>query len=243
LKLRILGSAPGKPEIDKNQACIWIATKAGNILIDCGEGSSWQLMRFGLDKDEIDAIIISHMHPDHISGIYMVLLMFYLKGRSKKLDIFLPESIEQFKDSLNMFYLFNEKSPFNYEIKDINELDLDWVKPLSNDHLSKYNDIIVSQNLPNKMMAYSFVISESGKNLIYTSDVQNLQFLKDYFLDVELVILDSVHPDLEEINRYVKDQEFRFIINHGISDAMLNVLKSIPEERYKFANEKTEIII
>lgn len=243
MKLRILGSAPGKPEIDKNQACIWVATKEGNILVDCGEGTSWQLMRFGLEKDEIDAIIISHMHPDHISGLFMVLLMFYLNGRSKKLDIFLPESVDQFKDSLTMFYLFAEKSPFRYQIKNIEQLDLDWVKPIRNDHLSKYNDLVTRQNFPNKMMSYSFIISESGKNLIYTSDVQSLQFLKDYFLDVELVILDSVHPDLDEITRYVKDQEFKFIINHGVSEVMLNVLKSIPEERYKFANEKTEIII
>lgn len=243
MKLRVMGSAAGKPELNKNQACIWVASGKGNVLIDCGEGTTQQLMRYGLDKNEIDTIIISHMHPDHITGIYMVLLMFYLNGREKQLDIFLPESIEQFQESLKMFYLFKKRSPFKYQIKDIKELDLDWIKPLRNDHLSKYETLIASENLPNKMISYSFVISESDKRLIYSSDVQSLRFLKDYFLDADLVILDSVHPDLEEINRYIKDQDFKFIVNHGISDAMIKVLKLIPEERYRFANEKTEIMV
>ncbi|MFC1887902.1 ribonuclease Z [Candidatus Cloacimonadota bacterium] len=243
MKIRILGSAPGYPVPGKNHACVLVNSQNMNILLDCGEGAAQQLMKFNFHKNEIDSIIISHMHPDHITGIYMVLLMFYLNNRTKGLKIFLPEFEEQFENSLNMFYLFREKSSFSIQILKIKDLDVELVEPVLNDHLSRYKELISKNCLPNKAVSYSFVIRENNKRLVYTSDVLSLSILSEILLDSDLVILDSVHPKLDEIVKYVKEQDYKFVINHGLSDAMKSILTQIPEERYQFADEEHEIII
>jgi phosphoribosyl 1,2-cyclic phosphodiesterase len=241
LKIRILGSAPGKPVSGKNHACIWCLTHDRNILFDCGEGASQQLMKFKLDKDQIDSIIISHMHPDHVSGIYQVLLMFKLNERISELRIFLPEQEDEFAKTLELFYLFKQLMPFKIRIKNIENLDMNWIIPLKNDHLQKYKKLVKEQGLKNKMLSYSFIISEKDKKLIYTSDVNTLDFVKNNLGEGDLVILDSVHPVYEELEQNIKDHRFRFIINHGLSDAMKKLLPLISRERYDFADEEKEI--
>jgi ribonuclease BN (tRNA processing enzyme) len=243
LNIRILGSAPGKPVPGKNQACVWVASRNENILIDCGEGAAQQLMKFKLDKNEIDTIVISHMHPDHLTGIYMVLLMFYLNNRTQKLDIFLPEFEQQFRDSLNMFYLFQQKFPFDLQIKNINELDLKWIKPILNDHLEKYEPLIRESDLPNKMYSYSFILTEDNKKVIYTSDIHSLVSLKEDIPGTDLMILDSVHPEHDEVLNIIRNNNTKFILNHGLSAEIEKILPLIPRERYEFADEKLEIII
>ena len=63
MKIRILGSAPGIPVPGKNHSALWFYTHGKNILVDCGEGISQQLMKYDLDGDVIDYVIISHYHP------------------------------------------------------------------------------------------------------------------------------------------------------------------------------------
>jgi len=241
LIIRILGSASGKPVSGKNHACIWCLTQDRSILFDCGEGTSQQLMKFKLDRDQIDTIIISHMHPDHISGIYQLLLMFKLNERKTELRIFLPEQENEFAKTLEMFYLFKPIMPFKIQIKNIKDLDMNWIVPLKNDHLYKYKKLIKENSLRNRMLSYSFIISEQDKKLIYTSDVNKLDFVKDNSGEGDLVILDSLHPVYEELEKTIKDQKFRFIVNHGYSESMKKLLPLISRERYDFADEEKEI--
>lgn len=243
MKIRILGSAPGMPILGKNHACVWVNSNNKSILFDCGEGTSQQLMKFKLDKDEIDAIVISHLHPDHLIGIYMVLLMFYLKGRSKELRIYLPESEEQFRRSLPLFYLFPEKFPFKITIKNITQLELNWIEPVESDHLYGYKEIIESNGLFNEMRSYSFVISEQNNKMIYTSDLFSLDFLKAKIQKAQLIILDSVHTSYQQLVDVFNNNDIRIIINHGLSDEVRKFIAEIPEDKYEFADEDQEIIL
>ncbi|MBC8384908.1 MAG: MBL fold metallo-hydrolase, partial [Candidatus Cloacimonetes bacterium] len=78
MNIRILGSASGLPTPGKNHSAVYVHSNDSNILFDCGEGTAKQLLRYKLDHNHLDAIVISHFHPDHISGLYMVLQMLYL---------------------------------------------------------------------------------------------------------------------------------------------------------------------
>ncbi|HCX72326.1 MAG TPA: hypothetical protein DHM37_01275 [Candidatus Cloacimonas sp.] len=97
IKLHILGSASALPELNKHHAAIMVSYSNQNQLWDAGEGVSEQILKYGYDKNFIDDILITHFHPDHISGIFMLLQMLYLQGRTKKLRIFIPEDINFFQ--------------------------------------------------------------------------------------------------------------------------------------------------
>jgi ribonuclease Z len=65
------------------------------FLIDCGEGTQIQLRRFKLGFAKINRIFISHIHGDHVFGLFGLLSSFQLLGRKNELHIHGPGEIRE----------------------------------------------------------------------------------------------------------------------------------------------------
>jgi ribonuclease Z len=65
------------------------------FLIDCGEGTQIQLRRYKLSFAKINRIFISHMHGDHVFGLFGLLSTFQLLGRKNELHIHGPGEINE----------------------------------------------------------------------------------------------------------------------------------------------------
>ncbi len=63
------------------------------FLIDCGEGTQIQLRRYKLGFAKINRVFISHIHGDHVFGIFGLLSSFQLMGRKNELHIHGPGEI------------------------------------------------------------------------------------------------------------------------------------------------------
>ncbi len=249
MKIRILGSAPGIPVPGKNHSALWFYTHGKNILIDCGEGISHQLMKYELDGDVIDYIIISHYHPDHVSGFFMLIQMMYLQQRVKNLTVFLPERVKDFIDAMHMFYTIPEKFHFSIFFKPMEELTetLPFITPVESDHLQSYSSVIRSNHLANEMKSYSFVLEEEeieyDKKVIYTSDIQRLETLGNHLVETNILIVDALHPKAENIYSLCEDEIERVILTHGISQDLQKMLKSRDKCVFEIADENMEIIL
>jgi ribonuclease Z len=57
------------------------------ILIDCAGSPVQRLLKSGVALDQIDHIILTHHHPDHIYGVSVFLLDLWLAGRTKPLHL------------------------------------------------------------------------------------------------------------------------------------------------------------
>ena len=64
-------------------------------MIDCGEGTQMQLRKFRIRFGKINHIFISHLHGDHIFGLFGLIFSFSLIGRTATLHIFGPEQTEE----------------------------------------------------------------------------------------------------------------------------------------------------
>jgi len=64
-------------------------------MIDCGEGVQEQIQRFGIRKNKIAFIFISHMHGDHYFGLPGLLNSMNLLGRTAPLTIFCPDELPE----------------------------------------------------------------------------------------------------------------------------------------------------
>lgn len=87
-----MGSASAKPVIDRFQSAQVLTVHGRSFLIDCGEGVQVQLQRFGVSIMKIDSIFISHIHGDHVFGIFGLLSTMGMLGRSMPLNIYAPVS-------------------------------------------------------------------------------------------------------------------------------------------------------
>ena len=153
VKLQVLGS--GGPELDDQRAStsylIWVNGKA-RLLIDAGAGSSFNYEKTGAKIENLQAILLTHLHVDHSADIPAYIKASYFTRRNKDLLIFGPAG-NQLMPSTSTFIknLFGAKAAFRYLNEYINR--------------ARQSDYyITAKNVPlNKKKITSFKISDKIK--------------------------------------------------------------------------------
>jgi ribonuclease Z len=87
-KLIILGSSNAIPDNTHENTHLAITCKDRAILIDCGNSPTLRLRQVGIPLDKLTDIILTHFHPDHISGFPTLIMNMWLLGRKEPLDIY-----------------------------------------------------------------------------------------------------------------------------------------------------------
>jgi ribonuclease Z len=91
----ILGSSSALPTSERFPTAHLLNANERFFLIDCGEGTQIQLRKFRIRFGKINHIFISHLHGDHIFGLFGLISSFSLIGRTASLHIFGPEQTEE----------------------------------------------------------------------------------------------------------------------------------------------------
>ena len=94
-KLITLGSGSALPTIDKYPAAHVLNIHEQFYLIDAGEGVQVQLRRYGISPLRIDCVFISHLHGDHVYGLFGLISTMGLLGRKKCLNIYAPAPMQE----------------------------------------------------------------------------------------------------------------------------------------------------
>lgn len=88
--LSVMGSASAMPVPERFQSAYVLSVHGRLSLIDCGEGAQRQLLRFHHSLLKVDGIYISHIHGDHLFGLFPLLSTCGMLGRTAPLTIFAP---------------------------------------------------------------------------------------------------------------------------------------------------------
>ncbi|MGQ9619656.1 MAG: ribonuclease Z [Bacteroidales bacterium] len=91
MKLTILGSSSALPTSSRNPSAHVLNAHERLYLIDCGEGTQLQMRKCRIRFSKINHIFISHLHGDHIFGLYGLLSTFNLMGRKTPVSLYAPE--------------------------------------------------------------------------------------------------------------------------------------------------------
>jgi len=97
LTLQVLGS--GGPIADDARASssylLWHDGKA-RLLVDIGSGSLLRFAQAGASVDDLQAILITHTHVDHIGDLSGLIKSSYFSRRREPLDLFGPDGSDRF---------------------------------------------------------------------------------------------------------------------------------------------------
>jgi ribonuclease Z len=97
MNLTFLGTAAGNHLGSRRQPC---SAFVEGILLDCGAGTTGRLQDAGL-FDRVDGIVISHLHADHIAGLFDFLMHTVIAGRRRPLSILTPPGLSSILDAMN----------------------------------------------------------------------------------------------------------------------------------------------
>jgi ribonuclease BN (tRNA processing enzyme) len=105
MKLTVLGKYGPWPKAGGACSSYLISSGDANILLDAGNGSFSNLQK-RMDYHKLDAIVLSHLHSDHISDL-LVMRYALQNTNSPAIPIYLPESPE------NMYEIFKEETAYD----------------------------------------------------------------------------------------------------------------------------------
>lgn len=86
--LIVLGSSSAVPDLEHENTHLAILGDERCILIDCPGSPFVRLRRAGIDPNRLSDLILTHFHPDHISGLPSLLMNMWLMGRQRPLEIY-----------------------------------------------------------------------------------------------------------------------------------------------------------
>ena len=106
--LTLLGT--GCPKVDHKRfgPSNLVSTKKANILIDCGSGVTQRLEEIKISTADIDALVLTHLHSDHVVDFYQLIISSWHSYRKKPWKIYGPKGTKKF---LNNCLLYTSPSP------------------------------------------------------------------------------------------------------------------------------------
>ena len=87
-EITLLGTGGMLPLKDRFLTSLYFEHEGKALLIDCGEGTQVAFAQHGLKLSHLEAIFITHMHADHVTGLPGLLLSLGNTGREKRLPIY-----------------------------------------------------------------------------------------------------------------------------------------------------------
>jgi ribonuclease Z len=160
-KIIILGTAAAIPLEGADNTHLVILSQKRIILVDTATNPILSLFKVGLDPNSITDLILTHFHPDHVSGLPILMITMWLTG-----DIYgLENTIGRVRQMLELFNIsqWTNMFPINYhssENGDFNTL-------FSDDDMTAIG-AEVKHLIPT--MGLRFEFNSSGKVIAYTCD-------------------------------------------------------------------------
>lgn len=96
--LNVLGTASALPTTERHPSAQVLDVRGRLFMIDCGEGTQMQMRKLKLSFQKIEHICLSHIHGDHIFGLFGFLSTLGLLGRTAPLYIYAPKNFAPILD-------------------------------------------------------------------------------------------------------------------------------------------------
>jgi ribonuclease Z len=186
-RMVILGSAYAVPDETHENTHLLIEEEEHRILIDCASNPVLHLKRAGVEINELTDLILTHFHPDHVSGVPLLLMDMWLTGRKSPLHIYgLSHTVERMQTVME---LFDWKSwPHFFPVFFHTLPDEERALFLSSPHLRLYSSP-VHHLIPTIGLRVEFL--HSGKSAAYSCDTEPCSQVRELARGCDVLIHES----------------------------------------------------
>ena len=195
LSAAICGSRSPLPSPGRAETCILVAAGEDLFVVDIGDGSNQNLRSWNIDFSDIQAVLITHLHSDHIADLPGLHQNAWVVGeRSSKLKVFGPEGVDQLTQGIEMAYandyVFRNEhhgdaiAPLEYAGFDTSVIDLNDPVIFDNGELKITAFKVVHEPID---PALGFKFEYKGRSLVITGDTSYTQSVIDNSMNVDVL--------------------------------------------------------
>jgi len=216
--LYFCGTGTPRFHADRNQPCLLIVAGETTVLFDAGQGALWAMEAIQAPWINLDAVFLSHLHSDHMSGLGEVIQNGWVAGRRQALDIYGPPGTAAVIDGFRQLYaadVTERKPAFGYEpgqdasahlwgAVDEVQIDDDDAHVVYAKKGLRISAFRVEH--PRWTYAYGYSIEYKGKRVVFSGDTRATEAIVRHAKDADLLVHEAYNRSMmSTVARAVED--------------------------------------
>tara|TARA_Y100001970_G_scaffold229733_1_gene285039 strand:- start:1222 stop:2097 length:876 start_codon:yes stop_codon:yes gene_type:complete len=232
MKLTILGSGCPSVDLDRYGPSALVDCGLGSrILIDCGSGVTQRLLEHGVKGSEIDALVITHLHSDHIVDLFQLIISSWHQGRSKPQKIFGPIGTKIYVNQLMNLWKQELEQRIAHEKRPSTEALNVEVTEIDDGTLMNFEDLSVKTvevlHQPVKK-AFGFIFENSNRKLVISGDTKFCPRLIEAAKGADLLLHEVfIHNEMPVIDGIRTSQTVKNVASYHTLDSEVGKIASL----------------
>ena len=205
MQLTLLGT--GCPSVDYKRfgPSNLISTNKAKVLVDCGSGVTQRLNQIKISSADIDALMLTHLHSDHVVDLYQLIISSWHSYRVKPWIIYGPKGTKNFINKIMNAWKVERDQRIDYEARSSIEAFNIIIKEFKSEGSIKIKDLKITyfevDHKPVKF-AYGFNFFHNKKKLTISGDTKPCENIMKFGQNSD-VLLHEVYIDgeIKETNK------------------------------------------
>jgi ribonuclease Z len=168
-----------------------ILSEAAKILVDCGSGVTQRLVAAGTPGCALDALLLTHLHSDHLVDLYQLVVSSWHQGRERPLPVYGPPGTRRYVEGLMALWepelsqrIAHEKRPSTAALQ-VEVTEISGGEVLAFDGLEVR---VVEVDHKPVRHAFGFVFEATGQKLALSGDTRRCAALIEAARDADLLV-------------------------------------------------------
>jgi len=224
LSVAVCGSRAPLPSPNRAETCLLVQAGTSKFIIDSGEGSAANLQRWGIDYTDLEAVILSHLHSDHISDMPAIQFQSWLGGRKEHLPVLGPIGTASTIEGFRLAYELDAsyRSEHHGSILPIEAYGYDVVE-------FDGDSALIFENKDTKITAfrvdhspvdpsYAFKVEYKDRSMVISGDTVALDVMVEYSKGVDVLLHDALAKPLIQTMEKVADESDNKVLSKVLFD-------------------------
>jgi ribonuclease BN (tRNA processing enzyme) len=195
-ELIIVGSGTGIPSLRRGSPGLLLISESSKVLIDSGSGTLRRMLEVGITYRDVDLLLYTHIHPDHISDLVPILFACKYSDLPREKDLLCVggAGFKHFFNKLKKVYgSWIEAQSYRLAIDEISP------KPLS------FRDLkIIAKPMAHLPESVGYRIEfNDGKSVAISGDTDYCKNIINLASEVDLLVLECSFPDEKKVEGHL----------------------------------------
>lgn len=186
MELIVLGSGTSFPVPDRALPAYAVRAGGVTLLLDCGAGTHRQLAKAGLRLQDVNGILVSHRHLDHVGDLPQILFTLQIPrfGRTEPLVVVGPPGMRDYVDALVRVNAPWLEAPYGLEVRDLLDAETS-LGPVR----------VEAREVLHTKPSVAYRVRHDGRTLVYSGDVGECPQIVEAGRGADLFLLECAQPD------------------------------------------------
>ena len=208
LHVGLAGTGSPLPDRKRKGACTFVMAGKHLFVIDSGPGSTLNLELMRVPLDNIQAVLLTHLHSDHIGGLGELMLKAWTGGaRTEPLKIIGPEGVDSVVQGFNQAYSLDAGFRFAHHGPTVANLEGAGGTPETIKVLDETKGTVVFQTGDLKVTAFlvdhrpvepafGYRFDYKGRSVVISGDTLPCESLRRQAEGVDLLLHEALQPEM-----------------------------------------------